>query len=170
MGTFPNLRSFNLSQGFYLFQPADFSRLLPVLGHAPLRELVLFFETSSTVEGPPTAGLSGLEKLSIHWNLYDNQREPGSSSTHLYNLIRPSLTTLVELRITRLPEQLLVNFDLRLLQPAGDTLRVLQWFVPSHDESILDIVPEILPNLVTLKIEWSKRFVWQSALWKVCIF
>jgi len=67
-----------------LFQPADFSRLLRVLRHAPLRELMLFFGTSSTVEGPPTAGLSGLEKLSYTGIC---QRELGSSSTHLYDLI-----------------------------------------------------------------------------------
>ena len=169
METLPNLRSLNFTQEFCLFRPlaVDFARLLPVLQHAPLRELVLFAGTFSTIEGPPTAGLSGLEKLSIHWNFCDHQCE--SSTTHLYDFIRLSLTTLVELRITFLPKPL-VDFDIRLLHPAGDTLRVFQWFVPNHDESILDIVPEIMPNLVTLKIEWTNYIILHSVLWKVCIF
>jgi hypothetical protein len=110
--------------------------------YAPLLELVLDAGNYAAVEGLPTAGLAGLEKLFISWNMNDNPNELGSSLAHLYELIRPSLTTLVKLRIDNEPEELGADFDLQLLKPAGDPLQTFEYTLQSSDENILDTIPE----------------------------
>jgi len=92
-----------------------------------------------------------LEKLTIYWDADDNPKEPRSSLAHLYELIRPSLTTLVELKINPFDV-----FDLQLLKPAADTLRTFEYtIVGGADESILDTIPAILPHLTKLSITWD---------------
>ena len=89
--------------------------------------------------------------------------EPGSSLYHLYEFIRPTLTTLVELRI----DGLIAYLDLQLLKPAADTLRTFEYTVQRVDESILDTIPTILPHLSKLSIRWE-NYPKHSVLWKVC--
>ena len=101
------------------------------------------------MEGPPTAGLSGLENLAISWYLDNSSNAPGSPCAHLYELIRPSLTTLVELRIEYTPYP---NFDLQLLKSTGHTLRVFEYNLQINDEIILHTIPEIFPHLTKLTI------------------
>jgi hypothetical protein len=86
-------RFFMLQHSFHNISLSLFS-----IRHTALLELVLHTSTTP-VEGPPMAGLTGLERLSIVWNANDNPNELESSLAHLYELIRPTLTTLVELRL-----------------------------------------------------------------------
>ena len=146
--------------------PAYLSRLISSIRHNALLELVLDTDWEP-VEGPPTAGLVGLEKLSIGWHAYDNSNEPGSSLAHLYELIRPTLTTLVELKMDN---GFLGDFDLQLLKPAAHTLRTFEYTLLSADESILNTIPAILPHLTKLSIKWENTFIFtkHSILWKAC--
>ena len=160
--TLPNLQVLYVAA----LVPRYLSHFITSIRHTALLELDLHISTAP-VEGPPTAGLAGLEKLCILWNASDNSDEPGSSLAHLYELIRPTLTTLVELKLdTDIP---LDVFDLQLLKPTADTLRSFEYtLVQSDDVSILDTIPSILPHLTKLSITWdfSEK---HSVLWKVCI-
>ena len=144
--------------------PAYLAQFISSIRHTSLLELVLKTDWEP-VEGPPTLGLPGLEKLSITWYAYDNPNEPGSSLAHLYELIRPTLTTLVELRIDNFSDD---DFDLQLLKPCTNTLRSFEYTLQSVDESILDTIPTILPHLKKLSIKWEKFFFFtmHSVLWK----
>jgi hypothetical protein len=95
----PNLQSFILIQASHLVRPSDFPKLIASLRHAPLLEFHLNNGIIAKVEGQPTISLSGLENLSIRWNRNDHDDQPGSAYDHLYDLIRPSLSTLVNLQI-----------------------------------------------------------------------
>lgn len=92
--------------------------------HLTYALLELDFCTSfARVVGPPAVGLPGLEKLSMGWNAKDNPNEPRSSLAHLYELIWPTLTTLVELRLnTRIS---LGVFDLQRMT-GGEVTRVVR--------------------------------------------
>ena len=147
--------------------PAYLSQLISSIRHTPLLELILEVDWEP-VEGPPTTGLAGLEKLSITWHACDNLNEPGSSLAHLYELIRPTLTMLVELKIDHTPDELLGDFDLRILKPTANTLQTFEYTLHSVDESILDTIPTILPHLTKLSIKWENSITNHSVLWKVC--
>jgi hypothetical protein len=151
------------------FPPAYLSQFISSIRHTFLLKLVLHTLWGPT-EGPSTAGLAGLERLSINWDVYDNPNEPGSSLAHLYELIRPTLTTLVKLRINNSYNN---DFDLQLLKPAADTLRTFKYILQGVDESILDTIPTILPHLTKLTIKWEKSSMENpsmehSILWKAC--
>jgi hypothetical protein len=163
----PNLQVLNIGE-YVPPWPAYLYEFISSIRHTALLELVLH-AGYAFVEGPPTAGLAGLEKLSIFWNAGDDQDEPGSSLAHLYELIRPALTTLVELRIDMIdPDDLVGDFDLELLKPAADTLRTFEYTLLSADESILDIIPAILPHLTNLIIIREYFIRKHSILWKAC--
>lgn len=164
----PNLQSLQYRQLGHLIQPKDFPLLIASLKRAPLREFLFDTGLHGPVEGQPVAGLSGLENLSIKWHLNDSTNIPGSSCAHLYEFIRPSLTTLVELNLDYTPEDQYPDFDLQLLRPAGHTLRVFDYTLQSNDESILHTIPEIFPHLTKLSIVWENLFTDHSILWKVC--
>lgn len=165
----PNLHSFEFTQIRPLISPAHIPQLISSLRHAPLTELVLSTGNYAPVEGPPAPGLSGLKKLSISWTVDDNPDEPGSSLAHLYELIRPSLSTLVELKIDYEPdpEKLVTDFDLNFLKPAGETLRAFECTLPKPDETVLEVIPVIFPHLTKLSIKWDNIPSGQSVLWKV---
>ena len=165
----PNLQVLHFGksdlQPTYLL-PTYLSQLISSLRHNALLELILDTDWEP-VEGPPTTGLTGLEKLSIGWNAHDNSNEPGSSLAHLYEFIRPTLTTLVELKMDN---GLLGDFDLQLLKPAADTLRTFKYTLLSADENILYTIPAILPRLIKLSIKWENTYTVtkHSILWKAC--
>ncbi len=163
----PNLHSLQYRQLGHFIRPVEFSLLVASLKHAPLRDFLFNTGFHGPVEGPPTAGLSGLENLAISWYLNDSSNAPGSSCAHLYEFVRPSLTTLVELKIEYMPEEQYPDFDLRLLKSAGHTLRVFEYHLQSNDESILHTIPEIFPHLTKLTIVWENLFTDHSILWKV---
>ncbi len=167
----PNLRSFILLQAFYLVLPTDIPKLIASLRHAPLLEFSLDSGITANVEGQPTIGLSGLEKLSVRWNRSDHDDQPGSAYDHLYDLVRPSLSTLLDLEIDHCPYIHGPNFDLQFLKPAGNTLRSFRYWVVSDDQSIFDHIPVLFPHLNKLDIRWSKYMprTRHSILWKVCI-
>jgi hypothetical protein len=164
----PNLQSFEFTQRYPLIPPAHIPQLIASLQHAPLNELVLSTGIYTPVEGPPTLGLSGLKKLSISWFVNDNPDEAGSSLAYFYGLLRPSLSTLVELSINYDPheEYLGGDFDLKFLKPAGETLRVFEYTL-QPDESVLEVIPEIFPHLIKLSIKWENIPSGGSVLWKV---
>ena len=114
-------------------------------------------------------GLYGLKKISITWNMNDYARQPGSAHTHLYELIRPSLETLVDLHLDDHLFKLGTDFDLQLLKPAGKTLRSFKYFLASNDEGILDTIPGYFPHLTSLSLRWNFITTRHSILWKVCI-
>jgi len=161
--TLPNLQVLEVDPPLL---PAYLSQFISSIQHTALLELVLDI-TRKPVEGLPTAGLSGLERLCITWRAYDNPNEPGSSLAHLYELIRPSLTTLVVLTVDNMPESdgLSVS-DLHLLKPTANTLRTFECTLQSADESILDTIPAILPHLTGLSIIWDDYLKKHSVLWK----
>ena len=96
----------------------------------------------------------------MKWHACDNPNEPGSSLVHLYELIQPKLTTLVELRlrINVIRTRTYDVFDLQLPKPVADTLRTFEYRPQSADESILDSIPAILPHLTKLSIRWGNDF------------
>ena len=113
--------------------------------------------------------LTDIQTLSLSsLGVYDNSNEPGSSLAHLYELIRPSLTTLVKLRIDNLSDEHRNDFDLQILKPSADTLRSFEYTLQSVDEGILDTIPTILPYLTKLSIKWEKYVfvMMHSILWK----
>ncbi|KIM43360.1 hypothetical protein M413DRAFT_69374 [Hebeloma cylindrosporum] len=164
----PNLQSFEFTQIYPLIRPAHIPQLINSLQHAPLNELVLATGNYAPVDGPPTTGPPGLTKISIKWNINDNPDEVGSSLAYLYELIRPSLSTLVQLSVNYSPdpETHRDHFDLKFLEPARETLRVLDYAL-QPDESVLELIPEILPHLKKLSIKWLNIPSGQSVLWKV---
>jgi hypothetical protein len=151
---------------------AYLSQFISSIRHTALLELALD-TTRDLLKGPPMAGLAGLEKLSIRWYANDNTNEAGRSLAHLYELIRPTLTTLVELRIVIVSEGL-GGFDLQILKPSADTLRTFEYSFQSADESILDTISTILPHLRKLSIRWDCNFTYShgartpTILWKAC--
>jgi len=161
------LHSLQYSQHADFFRPREISLLIDSLRHAPLRNFSFGTGFDGPVEGPPAAGLSGLENLAITWNLDDSSNALGSSCAHLYEFIRPSLTTLVDLKIEYTPAEQVPDLDLRLLRSAGHTLRVFEYTLQRNDESILHTIPEIFPHLTKLTILWENSFTEQSILWKV---
>ncbi|KAG6826819.1 hypothetical protein H0H92_014288 [Tricholoma furcatifolium] len=130
---------------------------------AHLSELALDTRRYFIVEGPPTDGIACLKRLSIRWSGNDSPSTPGSSLDHLYHLIRPSLSTLVELRIENYPETG-NDLDLRLLRQAGETLRVFDYSMRNHDEGVLDLIPEIFPHLTKLALQWELLVVSDETL------
>ncbi|KAF9479390.1 hypothetical protein BDN70DRAFT_932634 [Pholiota conissans] len=171
--TLPNLQAFEYRQWDPLIRTADHFRLMSSLRHTSLLEL--FFKPGgfySVVERSRPIGLTGLKKLDIRWNIGDNPNEAGSSLAHLYELLRPSLATLVELRIDVDPQYLLPDLDLQLLAPAGGSLRIFEYSLQHRDESILDTIPVIFPHLTKLTIQWSNMYRYNeypdvySVLWK----
>ena len=144
------------------------SQFISSIRHTALLELVLDTGNCAPVKGPPTTGLAGLEKLSIIWNAIDKPNEPRSSLAHLYEFIRPTLTTLVKLKIYNEPEVFGGDFDLQLLKPTANTLRTFEYALQSADESILDTIPAVLPHLTKLSIIWDNLFMMHSILWKAC--
>ena len=162
--TLPNLQVLDIGS----LQPAYLSQFISSIRHTSLLELVLDISFGH-VEGLPTAGLVGLKKLSIKWHAHDDPKDPGSSLTHLYKLIQPTLTTLVVLRISDMRPTHYEHsgvFDLQLLKPAADTLRIFEYATQDTDESRLDTIPEILPHLTKLTTKWGKDFANHSILWK----
>jgi hypothetical protein len=164
----PNLETFEFTQRYQFIPPAHIPQLITSIQHAPLNELILDTGTYAPVQGPPTPGLSGLKKLSISWFINDNPDEAGSSLTYLYALIRPSLSTLVELSINydSHEEYLGGDFDLKFWKPAGETLRVFKYTL-QPDEGVLEAIPEIFPHLIKLSIKWENIPSGRSVLWKV---
>ena len=161
--TLPNLQVLEVED----LLPAYLSQFISSLRHTALLELVLDTDWGP-LEGPPTAGLVGLEKLSISWYAYDDPNKPGGSLAHLYELIRPTLTTLVKFRINNASED---EFDLQLLKPSTETLRMFEYTLQGVDESILYTIPAILPHLTKLSIKWDNVFGFDtkhSILWKAC--
>lgn len=165
--TLPNLKVFKYRQQGLLIHPKDHPKLITSLRHAPLVEFTFSTGNYATVEGPPTTGLPGLKKIHITWYLSDNPSVLNSSSAHLSELIRPSLTTLVELKIENEREKLSADLDLQLLRPACNTIRVFHYTLQNHCDTIFDTIPDIFPHLVDLSIKWSNRFTGHSILWKV---
>ena len=151
-----------------LFLPAYLSELISSIRHTSLLELAHFTDWRS-VEGRPTAGLAGLEKLSIVWCAVDTLNKPGSSLAHLYKFIRPTLTTLVELEITFENGPPIGDLDLQLLKPAANTLRTFRYTLRSTDESVFDTIPAVLPRLQKLSIKWEKLYTVYCIPWKACI-
>jgi hypothetical protein len=163
--TLPNLQVLDIGN----LPLAYLSQFISSIRHTPLLELVLG-NAWGPLEGPPMAGLAGLRKLSIRWYAYDNPNELGDLSgnllAHLYELIRPTFATLVELRIDNMLG--LGDFDLQILRPSADSLRTFECTLQSLDESILDTIPTILPHLTKLSIKWDNVFTWRSIFWKAC--
>ncbi|KAF8907720.1 hypothetical protein CPB84DRAFT_1768636 [Gymnopilus junonius] len=127
---------------------ADLPLLINSVQHAPLRNFTLNTGYVDEVEGTPKLGLASLDSLA-----------------YLYELIRPSLSTLVELKIKSSLELPCLDVDIQFLRPAGDTLRSFECTFPSGNESVLDIIPDIFPNLTKLAITWS-NFSSHSLPWK----
>ncbi|KAG6827709.1 hypothetical protein H0H92_010710, partial [Tricholoma furcatifolium] len=143
-------------------------RFFNSIRHAPLVELSFGIGSDSLIEGPPVEGISSLEKLRIEWYADDDPNVPGNSADHLYHLIRPSLQTLVELKVENYPETGGVDLDIRLLSDAGKTLRVFDWTMLNHDEAIqVDAIPEIFPRLTKLVLEWRRNEDEHSLRWKM---
>ena len=166
--TLPNLNSLKYRQYGLLIRPKDFSKLIASLRRAPLLEFSIDTGNYGTVEGLPPAGPPFLKRLYITWYLSDDPNVPDSSSAHLGELIRPSLATLVELKIENQRAKLGADLDLQLLRPAGNTLQIFDYTLRNHDDTILNIIPEIFPRLVKLSIKWSNRPMGHSILWEVC--
>ncbi|KAG6826149.1 hypothetical protein H0H92_000957 [Tricholoma furcatifolium] len=163
----PNLQSLDYTQFVSdLIPPRE---LFDSIRDAPLSELTLDTRFYFIVEGPPIEGIACLKRLSIIWSGNESPSTPGSSLNHLYHLVRPSLSTLVELRIENSPETG-NDLDLRLLRKAGETLRVFDYNMRNHDDSVLDLIPDVFPHLTKLALQWElivdETLVGYSLSWK----
>ena len=90
-----------------------------------------------------------------------------SHYAHVYDLIRPSFSTLVELEIY--PDSVQFGsmaIDLLPLRPAGGTLRKFV-YKAGFDPEMLDTIPDVFPHLTTLEL--TVRNTTQDFQWKVCI-
>jgi hypothetical protein len=90
--------------------------------------------------------------FSLHTNTTLTGLNPLSPHSSLYELILPSFSTLVELRI-RFPETSASHtFDLLPLRPLGATLQ--KFFYKAHifDPGLLDMIPGVFPLLTTLEL------------------
>ena len=91
-----------------------------------------------------------------------------SHHSHIYDLIRPSFSTLVELEIYPGPVVLdPVILDLLPLRPVGRTLRKFVYRLDGFDPDILDTIPDVFPHLTTLEL--MVRSSPPELQWKVCI-
>jgi hypothetical protein len=86
-----------------------------------------------------------------------------SHHANIYDLIRPSFSTLVELEIY--PGS--ITFDLLPLRPLGETLRGFSYKVEGFDPNILDTIPDLFPHLTELLLMVQNTT--QDVQWKVWI-
>ena len=159
--TLPNLDSLRYNDKRLSSGPKDLLRLVASVRHNPLREFFLVIRQSMKVEGPPLIGLSGLQKLSVIW---ETSSHIPAACAQLYEFIRPSLITLVELQISSSSEEL-ADFDLHLLKPAANTLRIFSFAPRRAAGRIFHDIPDVLPNLTQLAIMFKDPP--SSALWAV---
>jgi hypothetical protein len=91
-----------------------------------------------------------------------------SDHASLYDLIQPSFSTLVELRIRPLfpMDSTSWTFDLRPLKPVGRTLQKFSYKAPILDPDMLNTIPEVFPHLTSLELMfWSSLDL--DSPWKV---
>ncbi|PPQ69463.1 hypothetical protein CVT26_002873 [Gymnopilus dilepis] len=163
----PSLQSFSYSQICRRpITPARLPQLLSSLQHLPLIKFSLKTGTFERLQGPVIEGLRGLQALSITWTLGDHPDQPGSSHEQLMKLIRPSLASLVDLCIKNEPSKLDSHFDLWSIKDAGTTLTSFEYALQSLDDSILDTIPTIFPNLTKLSISWNNLATGYSLPWQ----
>ena len=79
----------------------------------------------------------------------------------MYDLIRPSFSTLVQLELYPISKP----FDLRPLIPVGQTLREFIYKVDEFDPNVLDVIPEVFPHLTGLILVIQKST--EESRWKV---
>ena len=90
-----------------------------------------------------------------------------SHHTSLYDLILPSFSTLVELRI-RFPEASVSRqLNLLPLKPIGGTLQKFFYKAHTFDPNLLDTIPAVFPHLTTLELMFWETPQDADSLWKV---
>ena len=87
----------------------------------------------------------------------------------MYDLIRSSFSTLVELEIFLIFDDPFrsVVFDLLPLRPLGRTLQRFVYKVDGFDSGLLDSIPEVFPHLTDLELMVLN--VAEDLLWKARI-
>jgi hypothetical protein len=152
----PNLHSVDF--GYYCdISLNDLPSFFTSVQHAPLRHLEIGL--ASVRNPPPISGRAGLETFHIKWNLanYDPE-EPENPAAFLYELLRPSLDTLVSLTLDIGVNSKAAELDLRLLKPAHKTLRIFSYKVMDQpDCQALQIVSDMFPHIVELSLLWSSE-------------
>jgi hypothetical protein len=153
------------------------SSLMDAIWNAPLQQIFLNLEANSVASGDVISGPRDLEMLCIEWTVKDNAEEPGSSLTHLYEFICPSLRSLVWLKLSFYinPTSTKPDFDARFLNSASQ-LRTFRYGTHSQDAQILSTVANAIPNLDRLclflgpqrkRVEWKVFFPLHAHLGKV---
>lgn len=165
LSSFPNLQSLECLSTTTVLTPTDLPTFFSSLKSTRLSTLTLRTDQHTPVALPLFSGPSGLKKLFITWSFSDAPSEPGSSIAQLYALVKPSLCTLVALEIQHRPKRPAMELDLRLLKPAGDTLRSFEYTISTLDDGILEIIADTFPNLTTLAVEWCHPPMGHSVLW-----
>ncbi|KIK00537.1 hypothetical protein K443DRAFT_601633 [Laccaria amethystina LaAM-08-1] len=167
LSSFPNLQSLECLSTTTVLTPIDLPTFLSSLKSTRLSELTLRTDQHTPVALPLFSGPSGLKKLYITWSFSDAPSDPGSSIAQLYAFVQPSLSTLVALEIQHRPKRPGNELDLRLLKPAGDTLRSFEYTISTLDDGVLGIIAETFPYLSTLAVEWCHPPMGHSVLWDV---
>jgi hypothetical protein len=124
--------------------------------------------------GIPISGPVDLETLSVAWHVSDDPNEPGSCLKHLYELIRPSLDTLVELSIVdHDPDSALTAtaphfLDLRRLRgrPCHD-MRKVTYKTYGPDAEALFAFADVFPNLIELDVTIAGKGDMLGVAWSV---
>ena len=160
----PHLQSFRWSHFHRLVRNPTLHQLVACLRHSPLEHFTYWAPhqvSELVVTGPPR-----LKTLSVKLCVFKSQSQNSSLSfsvsnnAHVYDLIRPSFSTLVELEIY--PGSVVV--DLLPLRPVGSTLRKFVYGGNGFDPDILDTISDVFPHLTTLELTvWnrSRDFRWK---------
>ena len=113
-------------------------------------------EKGSVANGEPIAGPEGLESITVTWCASDGL-VPGSSVSHLYKLLRPSLGTLMELELHDYP-----ILDFLAFGPPCMSLCMLKYTTYIQSPKALEAVSQMFPNITRLEL------VFLAYPWMVC--
>jgi len=154
---------------------SDLALLVQLTQKTSLRHLSFTVERGSVASGLPISGPGGLSTLCVSWGVHDEASTRGKSLSHLFEFLRPSLATLVRLKITDFdmhwkPQATdLEHIDFHLW-PVCPSVRNFCYKTRSRDTKVLDTVSETFPNLTHLGMIFDSYHYYDWGVWTVCIY
>lgn len=155
--TLPNLSDLNFEDLTARVRLQDLHLFPKVAQRTALSHLSFSLEYGSVANGLPIAGPEGLKSISVEWHVSDGPDGPGSSLSHLYEFLRPSLGTLVHLKLHDYP-----ILDFQVFGPPCTSLHTFEYTTYSRSSKVLEAVAKMFPNITNLKM------VFLACGWMVC--
>jgi hypothetical protein len=150
-----NLSDLVLDKSEAQIKLSDLALLVQVTQRNSLRHLDFTVERGSVASGLPISGPGCLSTLRVSWGVHDEPGTQGKSLAHLFEFLRPSLATLVHLKITDFdmhwkPQATdLEHIDFHLW-PVCPSVRNFRYKTRSRDTKVLDAISKTFPNLTHL--------------------